>query len=94
MTTVKELLSKLEGALREELLTPAKAIDHDTFFCLTEITLNGIAYHQVPFDSMPENFKTVFKGKEKGEKVFNYKVVAIYHIWGSDGPKIWSTRKI
>ena len=94
MNTTKELLNGLAGAIREELLTPAKSVDDETFVCLTEATPHGIAYHQGLFDALPEGLREQLKGKEKGHKVGGCKIVAIYHYWASEGPSIWSAKKI
>lgn len=79
---IPPMLDEVTKGLRNETLTPATMIEQGTFVCFTE-QINGAAgqYIQAYFDSMPENYRAMLLGKNKGEVIHNIKIIAVFNHW-------------
>jgi hypothetical protein len=78
---VRIMLSQLENLIKQEILTPAKRVDLETYLCITETTPQGRMYHQCEFDKLPEAHRAVFLGRTVGESFGNYKLIGVFDIW-------------
>lgn len=82
MQPIHLALKTVEEQLREGNLTPAKEVDEGTFICFTEPHPQvGFLYHQFPFEKLPTEIQSVFKGAKKGEIVCQFKIVAVFDTW-------------
>lgn len=82
MNSIPQLLNELKKLVRNETATPAKLIDFDTLICFYELNVNGSkTYFQCLFNELPNNFQLAFKDKKVGDKIGNFKILAIYDVW-------------
>lgn len=79
---ISHMLKDLENWLRNGTCTLAKCIDGGTLVCFSEKRTEGILYHQMVFESLPDDWRLFLKGKTKGTIVNEvYKILAIYDVW-------------
>lgn len=88
LNSTKEMLDGLEKLLRHGTLTVARKVEALTMVCFTETHPNGVVYHQWPYEQLPLHIGEAFKNKKRGDKIGNFKIVAVYDAWPMhDGPR-------
>lgn len=78
---VASQLEKLSKEIKAGNLTPAETVGPGTFICFTQATPFGMAYAQAPYDTAPLHVAELLKGRKKGEKVGDLKIVAVFDMW-------------
>jgi len=83
---INELLGKVEGLMRQGVLTPAKHVMEGTLVCITEQTVEGITYHQWYFDQLNADWQKVLRNRKRGERLDKFKIVGVFDIWTPEMP--------
>lgn len=79
--TYQNVMSQLEILIKQEVLTPTKRVDLDTFICVTELSPQGKMYFQGEFNTLPDMHKAMFFGRNVGDSFGPYKVVGVFDVW-------------
>ena len=80
-----DLIKALEKQIRNGSLTQTDAIGPGTFFCATaNMGMFGMSYSQTAYDNLREDQKERYKGKKKGDKIGDTKIIAVFNLWDEE----------
>ena len=80
--SVSELLKQIETFIREGKMSKGNVAGEGTFVCITEVTPQGVAYHQNAFELLPPEAQRILNGKSVGH-IFDgrIKLVGVFDVW-------------
>lgn len=76
------MIGELEKLLRNDIITPSKKVDPDSFLCLAQMAGSMVVgYVQVHIAQLAERDQKLLLDKVKGDVIGDTKIIGIFDIW-------------